>query len=727
MTGSTADDAENGAGESKKQNPPSITGGASRTVLTLYANATPEPRQLFSSLQQPTRMTISQASQTLQDGATGVEMSQQFPETFLPPLRERALPINIFTAKVVPVHGTEGHEKKPNPTIGDSFPPPSTMTSLNPPQQSRHTSTRSQSVNWYGPREAVPPRSKGHDSYTKQALPSGQWLTYNVSPPLFSSTGERRKQRDRALSSGEPKSSQPSESIAAHQQARQDALFQSCYSSFAPSHDDTGAIVPEQRKNRLWWSRIGRNKYLSPPLSASVFEAAVQPENSGAATEESDEDRRFREAVDSWEPLPIPIELESLKDSSVNAPVHDQKTDEILTEISELLETLDSYQRVRNLSLVTNARPGAGQNPQLTAMSGSPTTPSAAEIDVYNVLKSQLALIVSTLPPYAVAKLNGDQLAALSISTRMAMESKDYKGTMGDYDFGVPAMPHGSVRTASTTVHPSARNSHYLSNSNTPTLSSVHTVRPSGLPAAFPSQQYSGRPPLSAGPYGSQVSYSGQPSSASQRQSFSAGPYGSSTPQGSSGQYTNGHRLHPGPNGYSSYNRQFMSGQPATSPGAMASSQYQRPSQPGYPQRAPSSHGYGYGSQTVGRSASPQTSGPTYTPQPSARPSYTSSGAHASSRVSLASAANAHAVALNGATGTVGQHINLTAEEQAMLMSRQKVQLAQQNQMNQIQVNRRRQASGTPQPVNNVSGDVGSKMNGAVVPQANGVMAGLRP
>ena len=737
-----AEQSSGRADEAQKEEARSGIDSTGRTVLTLFGTAS-HPRQLFSSLQEP-----KAAQQYLRlhsgDDDAGVESVIPRP-TSVPkylPLRESTLPNGIFTTKVVPSHSISVSDSKSRvPTLGELFAPPSTVATLNPPRQSRHTATRSQSVNWFNPAEiSIPTRTRGKETYTTQALSSGQWLSYNVAqlPIQLSSPEAKRKQRDRALSIGESKSTLSQEVVEAHQQAKEDALFRSVYSSFAPDHDNSAALVPERVKNRLWWKRFGESQIresLATENNASYEEVFEQMEG----YEESDklsEDRRFKEAVENWTPEEPPSDFKATT-GFTDQREGDKDVQDILQEISELLETLNSYQRVRNLSLATNARTSAGQNPQLTAMSGSPSAPSSAEFDTYSILKSQLTLMVATLPPYAVAKLNGEQLDALCISTKIPMEGKNYNGTMEDFE---PANKHrpaslnatatASVRTATPNVGASARSGHYQQAINTPSQRvayTPHTVARATAPSAsYPSQQYSARPASSTNHYSSHSSHptTQQSSSNSNRHSYPNQQYSYQTPQGSHTPITNGHRQFPIQNGLS-YSQQYASTQQATSPAPIQGSQYQRPSQPGYQQRAQNSQTYSYGSAPNGRSASPQTPAAGYNASQH-RASFSASGQNPNQgqarsqfdqQSSQAAAANAIATPMNSTVGTVGQHLGLTAEEQAMLMNRQRVKLAQQNQMNSI-----RQGSGTPQPV---LGQVGSPNSNSIpASQPNGVTAG---
>ena len=390
------------------------------------------------------------------------------------PLSEAALPNGITATKIIPVHSINNAEdKKKAPTLGERFPPPAGLLPLPLPKQSRHTAKRSSSVNWYTPAEGeAKSKSSRRDSYISQPLPTGQWLTYNAipSPTQIVSPESKRKQRDRALSFGEPQTSISQEAMLAHDQAKEDALFRSVYSSFAPDRDDSAAIVAEQQKNRFWWSKYGEQRYHE--ILGMRDNGTYQPEGNDIVEDDGIDDEEIQEAIRTWEPEEIPREMIPSKIVSLDTPETSKEADDVLTEISDLLETLDSHQRVRNLTLTTNAHTMGGQNPQSTALTGTPTSPSSAEFDVYEVLKAQLALIVSTLPPYLVAKLDGDKLGALNISTKIPVESKNQRGTMESEDSAVGA--RAPVRPAATSAIPPASSAY----TTTPARSNSYTATP---------------------------------------------------------------------------------------------------------------------------------------------------------------------------------------------------------------------------------------------------------
>lgn len=709
---------------------------AGRLVLTLYGSV-PAPKQLFSSLQQPMELPTSRASRASeQDLSTSSTVFRLATDQVKLPLRESALPNGISTSRIIPAHSEILTTDEKRATFGDIFGPPpgANIPPLKLPSQSRHTATRSQSVNWYNAAEVSASRSRDPKTYASQPLSTGQWLAYNVvpSPAQLSSPGEKRRQRDRALSTGESKASLPDEVIVAHEKAKEDALYKSAYSSFAPDRDDSAAIVPQQVKNRLWWDRIGERRYWRMRASTGVLASDndVEALDEVEATHGEDEEQLFKEAVEAWEPEEVPPELDVTKKEMTKEGPAEKDAQEILEEISQLLETLSSYQRIRNLSLATNARTTAGQNPQLTGMSGSPTTPSPAEFDLYEILKSQLIVMISALPPYAVAKLNGDQLGALNVSTIIHVQGKNVKGTMEEHEVAAKAMQPvvnaatgPAVRTATPQIPPVAGRVPHYQAASTPVQRAAYasTTRPTAPSATYPSHQYSARP-ASSNHYGS---YSTQQPPLANRHSYSAHQYGPQTPQAHGSQYMNGHRPYSTQNGYTLYGQQYTT-TPSTPHTPMPGNQLQRPSQPGYQQRAQNSQTYGYGSGPVptARSASPQNAA-SYLPQQQARSQYhTPNAGQVQPRPQVYypttaqnSSVNVNAAHMNGATTTIGQHMNLTVEEQATLMARQKEMIA----ANQHQSNGTTRMSGTPQPVNGVDSTHG---NGTTTPQQNGIAAG---
>ena len=706
-----------------------------RTVLTLFGGA-PQPKQLFSSLQQPIPVKVEHAKES---SATKTPSDEMSPIVYAP-LRELALPNGISTTRIIPIHSTSlGEGKKGTPTIGELFAPPHTLAPLNPPRQSKHTATRSSSVNWFNASEA-PSSGKSHrkESYTSQSLTTPQWLTYNIAPPPkeLTSPEAKRKQRDRALSIGETQGTLSQEAIAEHQQAKEDALFRSVYSSFAPDRDNAAALVSERTKNRMWWNRVGEAKFQM--LSAIRITEAFDSSAIATADDEIDEVVLFKEAVDDWKPEDLPPEMKEPGIISLEQPETTQEVEEILQGISDLLETLNSHQRVRNLSLSSNTRPIAGQNPQSNASSGSPSSPSIAEFDVYEMLKSQLTVMVQMLPPYALAKLDGEQLGVLNVNTKIQIEGKNYKGSMEEDEITTRAKVSASsgyaARSFNATASLPARSvGYHQTTTPLPASRPAFTPQPTvprtgtGTTTHLPNQQYSSRPP-SANHHFSGSSRSSYPqqrpaASASERYSYAtAQHYSPQASQTSHSQYSNGYRQYPATNG-SSYNQQYSTPQHGGSSAPTQGSQ-QRPSQPGYQQRAMNSQGYGYTPVASGRSASPPKAASAYSPPHQQHATYPTHGTPPSQQRpqlyhqhSSQFGGQSSTPATNGTIPAVSdtQRTYMTANEQAMLMNRQKAQLAEQ------QTPPVRQGSTTPQPA---IGGYGAQHNGTVTVQQNGIMAG---
>ncbi|KAL8685925.1 MAG: hypothetical protein Q9218_007462, partial [Villophora microphyllina] len=468
-----------------------------KTVLTLFGGSG-QPKQLFASFKE---------SHKLQGSRSDYEDTK---------ISDIGLPNGISFTKIIPVHSEASKDgKKAIPTIGQHFALPPSVQPLNPPRQSRHTATRSSSVNWYNPAEATTPsRPNRRDSYTTQPLTTGQWLTYNIAPSSkdLSSPEFKRKQRDRALSFGEPQAEPSQQTRLLHQQAKEDALFRSIYSGFAPDRDNAGALVSEHSKNRLWWKRLGERRYQVNPLwaqQAASFGDDTDIPNGVPDAAADDQEISLQEALDSWTPEELPAELKDGGDQSGERDSTTKGVDEILSDVSELLETLNSYQDVRNLSLANTARTSGSQNAQLSAMTGTPTSPSSDELDLYNMLKSQLAILVTSLPPFALAKLDGQKLGALNLNTKIHMETTNYQGSLEEDEISTkgrqPAMVVTATypsRASNAGVNLAPRNS-YLPGTSTPAAPShrptqvpqTMPARPTAGSAYLPNQQYSNRPP----------------------------------------------------------------------------------------------------------------------------------------------------------------------------------------------------------------------------------------
>jgi hypothetical protein len=459
-----------------------------RTVLTLYGSA-PGPKQLFSSLQQPVRV-----SSLGGQGTPGLDTSIKVTL----PLRESTLPNIISTTQVLPLpEDADDKKKKKVATFGELYRAPAHLPQLSPPKLAKPLTTKGSTIT-FAPADSLPKsRRKASQSYTESAQQVGSWLGYGGvdMPKDPTSPTAKQKSRQRALSTGEAQLPPSEASLAAVQQAKEDALFRSVYSSFAPSRDDALAIIPEETKSKIWWKKVGEKRFNDTfPIDPALLGLGSSSEVDADGVSNEDED--FKNAVENFTPAeadPFPKERDVL----------DKNTEEILEEISDLLATLASHQRIRNSSLATNPRTPIIQNSSLASLAGSPSTPSTEEFDVYQMLKSQLTLMISTLPPYAVAKLNGDQLEELNISRTIIIETADHKGVLED--------DHIS-RLAKVSTMPAAAGPPTLSRMAS-TGSGTHSLFPPATGAQFPRSTPSAHVP-SARPISNSQSYFPQQQSA---------------------------------------------------------------------------------------------------------------------------------------------------------------------------------------------------------------------
>ncbi|EXJ94700.1 hypothetical protein A1O1_03097 [Capronia coronata CBS 617.96] len=382
--------------------------------------------------------------------------------------------------------------------------------------------------------------------YRFARLPTGSWLSYGGS-----GTSEQHDQkRSRQLSvANDFKAALEGNDVQQRSNVNADALYASVYSSFAPCYDNSVSIYSEKERARHWYRKYGEQK-----LSRIFRVSGSVDSTEDAATAEEEKLDNFEEAVANYEPVQeeeaFPVQKEP------------EDVDDLLQQVSELLETLASYQKNRSLEPV---------------VSGSVPKPTEPEIDMFEVLKSQLRILVSTLPPFAVAKLDGDQLEALNISTTLLVEPPDYPGTSQVED-------------------------HTLRRQKVPQQAPSAASRPTVTPQLRPNY---GQAPVSTGGYNTQVrNYNAVPATAGygMRGSYQTPtvprPAYSQTPYQQSGNpYPSRPTIQqfqrPVQNGYGNYGGTPVQAQ---TPGFV-----QRPGQPGYQQRPQDNS-----MANVPRAASPQ-------------------------------------------------------------------------------------------------------------------------
>jgi hypothetical protein len=381
-----------------------------RQALTLFGGSQSNPKQLFSSLQKSIQVPLQSSGS---DEQKFVEVHED--------IRESALPNGIAASKVVPYNLNA--TTPPKRTFGEVFGPRPGFPELRPPQKHDYQST---SVSWIDPFDAVfDPKSffGERNNYCLSSLPSGQWLQYGgvTSSPAFWS----RVEKNHAEAGVRPKHSDP-----ALWTGDDSSLLQGVYSSFAPSFDSSGAVLEADSKDMVWWEKRGAKRLrtlLSLSHQGSEEVASAEPGSIGDLDDATLEE--MMKACDSQDfSYDFDQEYPSKEDPET------RETEGMLQEISEMLDTLSSYQRIRSL-----VDPSEGEKEESEESpapeSGDPENPSDAERAVYEHLKTTLISIISSLPPYAIAKLDGDQLADLNVSQKILVENPDYSGTMERDDY----------------------------------------------------------------------------------------------------------------------------------------------------------------------------------------------------------------------------------------------------------------------------------------------------
>ncbi|KAI1768434.1 hypothetical protein GGR53DRAFT_409745 [Hypoxylon sp. FL1150] len=457
-------------------------------VLTVHGEAM-RGRQLYSSLQQ--------VGPDIEGGNAAIQ-----------PLRENGLPSGIKTARAIPYCFPSAVEKdKKAKTLGELFPAPRNLPSLQPPKAPK-SSTKGVQVGWHRP-ELTEKSKYRAGSYFSQAISTGRWLDYsNAAPPSQIMT----KQRERALSlAGNKPSSTDLE------MSEMESLFRGAFSSFAPSKDDSAAMISSGLISQtMWWQKVGKRNFdrlVETEVSDDAPEDAEKGDN--AVVEEIDEDL-IKEALEDWDETMVDPSLEQV--CCPKKSDEDKDVDDLLQDVSDMVQTLVSYQKNRNLTLPTaSSQSRYAADPAHSDMltNGTPVQPGEEEMATYDTLKAQLSLVIQMLPPYAVARLNSDKLDELNISTKIEVRTDEYQGLMEEDEAAARARAaQAPTATSRPTTHRSSSsssnlqyNQHYSTNrapmpnpqyynTQTPIRPPQPTVQrpPQTMPAAYPP-----RPPSNTG------------------------------------------------------------------------------------------------------------------------------------------------------------------------------------------------------------------------------------
>ncbi|KAH7143036.1 hypothetical protein DER46DRAFT_673214 [Fusarium sp. MPI-SDFR-AT-0072] len=385
--------------------PPSPQKG--ELVLSLVAYA-PQERRLFSSL-------------PISDEAK---------------LRDVPLPQGMSLTHVMP---TTPHER--TQTLGDLFSSPKNLPPLQPPKQPK-TQAKGNVLDFYRP-ELTDTSKFRNASYFTTKLTAGCYLDYSNATPS-SQTITKQRERAQSLAGKRPSTTE----LELHEM---ESLFRGAFSSFAPCKDDSGAVVPSSVAGRMWWQRSGHRSFQNM-IEVEYYGGADSDEKAEKDEAMDIDEKAIQEAIDNWDESVVDPSLEEAL--GTKQADEEKEVDEILEEVSDMIETLSSYQRIRNLNL-PNSQNRSSSDPVNGDMLATPgPTPSEGEQATYEMLKAQLALIIKTLPPYAVAKLNGDQLEDLLISTKVQVQTDKYKGVMEEDEAGVQARLRAQQQAAQANARP---------------------------------------------------------------------------------------------------------------------------------------------------------------------------------------------------------------------------------------------------------------------------------
>lgn len=537
-----------------------------KQALTLFGGSQSNPKQLFSSLQKSVEVPLTSAESTMEKI---VEVQEE--------LREGALPNGISTTRVVPYNLKSA--SIPKRTFGEVFAPRSGLPSA---ESARKQTRQEASTSWIDPYDLLldPASFSGdHNNYNLAPLPASQWLQYGgvTSSPSYWARVEKSysepnvapRHADPALWTGEDTS-----------------LFQGVYSSFAPSYDSSGAIVQAESRNSVWWRKRG-DKRLRSLLSLQYPEEG-NDEVDIKAIDDIDENA-LEEIIKDSKPRDYAEYLaETGPNEKDDTDVESKGVDDVLAEISSLIETLSSYQKIRRINALSsnkdsrNTKESKEDNednedkeeeaPQDAPLPdfGEADKPSDEEQAIYDNLQSRLVSLVSAVPPYIVSKVDGDQLGELTISQKILIENPDWTGTMEKDDYtlhqeraaAIAAQTAAANRASATPSAPRPANYQAPQSSYTQRSYTPNAARPQ---SGYQAQQ--GRPPSSS------VNFTpgytgGRPPSTPQR------PYNSQYPQGSS-QYSQANNVpqfqRPTPNGYTQYSAQAQTPQGYTPRAGQAS------------------------------------------------------------------------------------------------------------------------------------------------------------
>ncbi|KAL8404535.1 hypothetical protein RB594_009403 [Gaeumannomyces avenae] len=382
-----------------------------RFALSVYGLG-PQPKTLYTNLQLPVR-------------------TSNRPEGVFRDVSAARLPPGIMATKVMP-HTPTTKKSTQAPTLGHLFPPAANLPTLQAPKTAK-TTTKGNMLGFYHPDPIEKCAYRVGHTYFSQPVSVGHWVDYTNATPSSHSHG-KTKQRERAQSlAGHKPSSVELE------MSEMETLFRKAFTSFAPSKDDSSAVVSSTQAGRIWWQRVGQRQY------QRMIDADESPEDArdelaegGQLADDIDEDL-VQEAISNWEELIDP----GLEKSTAGVETDEAQTiDDKLAKASDLIETLASYQRNRNLTLPTSKNRRSTEPVNVDLLHGGSLIvqqPGDEEMEAYVALKNHLLDIILELPPYAVSRLDGDKLGDLFISTKIEIRTDVRPGVNEEDEAAVKA------------------------------------------------------------------------------------------------------------------------------------------------------------------------------------------------------------------------------------------------------------------------------------------------
>ncbi|CAI4217734.1 unnamed protein product [Parascedosporium putredinis] len=323
----------------------------------------------------------------------------------------------------VMISGGDGVEKKlpvkvPK-TLGETLPAPKNRLPLMPTAAKQAQAKPNAKENVLGFQQPKPhnPWTKWSNAYPNQVLSVGHYLDYTkatVESPI------KTKQRERAQSlAGHKPSSTELE------MSEMESLFRTAFQvsprpamTRVPLFHQLSPVVSGGSKRDRWRARLdGRGETIDKAIEAKPVEIEIDPALIETVITELGDDAKMT----VFEPPPATVKTAA-----------DQDVDDLLEEVHDLILTLSSFQHIRNItkSVTSTNRLAVGETDMLT--NSQLPSPSEDELATYETLKTLLQSIIRSLPPYAVAKLQGDQLNDLLVSTRVPIELEEYNGIMAE-------------------------------------------------------------------------------------------------------------------------------------------------------------------------------------------------------------------------------------------------------------------------------------------------------